>query len=187
MSAEKKPRNPWLIIGWIILAIILLPLAMCSVAVVGVSYSTVKEGRDKAEAQSIRESENVDEEEPPQAAVSSTATEQRTQVAQVPTTSASTMDLEQQAKANLEQCRLYLTHAGKAGVLTNADISRIPPRFTVGPRWHRVDFEVKTDVAKAIECVLFSGKSGEHMPFYFIDSMTGKVVAKWNYNRLEVE
>lgn len=30
---EKKPTNPWLIIGWIVLAMMLLPIAGCFAAI----------------------------------------------------------------------------------------------------------------------------------------------------------
>lgn len=39
----KKPRNPWMIIGWIVLLIILLPLATCTLLFGGMVGGTASD------------------------------------------------------------------------------------------------------------------------------------------------
>ena len=61
MSAPaKKSTNPWVIIGWIVVALIVLPIATCTVAFVG---SSVKSGSDKAN-QRMQEMEREREKAP---------------------------------------------------------------------------------------------------------------------------
>lgn len=49
----KRPTNPWMIIGWILLLIILLPLATCVLLVGGgVSSSAYSDYREKSSARS---------------------------------------------------------------------------------------------------------------------------------------
>lgn len=47
--APRRSTNPWMIIGWIVLALILLPLATCMV-MVGVGSSRMADQRAQAEA-----------------------------------------------------------------------------------------------------------------------------------------
>lgn len=35
---EKKPLNPWTIVGWIVLAMIVLPIGACVAGVAAVSF-----------------------------------------------------------------------------------------------------------------------------------------------------
>lgn len=166
----------WNAIRWIGLGFVTFTLSMCGVAMVKVA--TDRNNHPEQQGQNrVAKGPTMPTNKPTQKTESGAASESTTPE-----------EPEQLgAEERLKACRFFLQVLAEDGVLTTADISRIPPRFMVSHKWHKLDFEMKTNTGKAVECFLFSGKTGQHMPFYFVDNTTGKVVAKWNYNRLEVE
>lgn len=56
MAAQaKRPTNPWMIIGWLVLLIILLPLATCALLVGGISSDAYSDYQERAAASQITE------------------------------------------------------------------------------------------------------------------------------------
>jgi hypothetical protein len=93
---------------------------------------------------------------------------------------------EQDAKLHYEICKEMLKQAKELDVLSdlNAKESRI--KVTVGPAFFTVPIDTQQEFARTVNCFFVKG-TGRGVSFDLIHWQTGKKVASWNGDRLNVD
>lgn len=86
-----------------------------------------------------------------------------------------------------EGCREKLKAAQKLGLLKGMSFDNGKPKVVIGPTWYRIDFDAKTGFAETAACFFLGGDQKNFITFPIYDNMSGKVVARWKFNKLEVQ
>ena len=89
-------------------------------------------------------------------------------------------------EAEFERCRGVLKNSQEVGLLHNMTFDDGRPKVWVGPTWHEIPIEAKTEFARTAGCFFLAGRD-KRITFPIFDGLTGKQIATWRFTRLEVE
>lgn len=85
------------------------------------------------------------------------------------------------------RCRDLLKLSQKAQVLHNMSFDGGRPKVWIGRTWYRIPIESKTEFAQTAACFFLGGEQAKFITFPIYDGMTGRQIATWQFNRLDVE
>lgn len=93
---------------------------------------------------------------------------------------------EQDAKLYYEICKEKLKQAKELDVLSELNAKGLSIKVTVGPAFFTVPSDTQQEFARTVNCFFAKGAS-RGLSFDLIHWQTGKKVASWNGDRLDVD
>ena len=93
---------------------------------------------------------------------------------------------EKDAKVHYDICKGKLKQAKELDVLSDLNAKGSSIRVTVGPAFFTVPIDTQQEFARTVNCFFVKG-AGRGVSFDLIHWQTGKKVASWNGDRLDVD